>query len=644
MRRLPTIGAQGGGLRQPVKLKQLSAFPASVPDRGIPVAISDGGETELGFVSDDGDTVQITKDGTVNASALGIVEPNKGGTGRDTSGADNGDVLIFVSSAGDWTEKGWTSDGSITVSSTGAANVSAIITASGVTAPKIASDAVTTNKIAADAVTTAKIADIELKAIASGTTLAADNIILYTGAATASTTTLTSFGRSLIDDATAAAARTTLGLGTGDSPTFTGLTLSGLTANSFLFSGVAGLLTTTVAPTNGQILVGVTEAAPVLGDHGNVAGLADDDHTQYALLAGRAGGQTLVGGTAAGDDLTLRATANATPGDIILEVEPGVTGMQIASTGIVTIPNLSATVLKAMIFSTSAGVLSQLSASGNGLFYRDDQPSGFANGVVAASSVNHPIGFTANSTSTGTLGRSEFLATVNFGAANRNLRMGICGTGATQGLAGAGDGYVETQDFGLNLIVGTRSSGTGHLIFQSNGLRRASIPHGGSFIIGTATAVGATALHVLAIGGSTAPTTQPADMIQAWSADYAGGPGDARLYVWSETGNQIAIGNNRFTFHVNAANEGAITTATLTGDKVWTFPDSSLTVAGQDIDNLFSAAQTFTVDRGILTTNQTSSAGASAGTLANAPAAGDPGFWLKIKVNTVDYAIPCWAG
>jgi hypothetical protein len=41
------------------------------------------------------------------------------------------------------------------------------------------------------------------------------------------------------------------------------LTVSGLTANSFLYSGTAGLLTTTAAPTNGQILIGSTGAAPV---------------------------------------------------------------------------------------------------------------------------------------------------------------------------------------------------------------------------------------------------------------------------------------------------------------------------------------------------------------------------------------------
>lgn len=48
-------------------------------------------------------------------------------------------------------------------------------------------------------------------------------------------------------------------------------------------------------------------------DHGALTGLTpDDDHTQYALLAGRAGGQTLYGGTAENDDITIHGTSNAT--------------------------------------------------------------------------------------------------------------------------------------------------------------------------------------------------------------------------------------------------------------------------------------------------------------------------------------------
>lgn len=51
--------------------------------------------------------------------------------------------------------------------------------------------------------------------------------------------------------------------------------------------------------------------------HDTLVGLGDDDHTQYALLAGRATGQTLNGGTAASEDLTLDSTTNVTKGYIV---------------------------------------------------------------------------------------------------------------------------------------------------------------------------------------------------------------------------------------------------------------------------------------------------------------------------------------
>jgi hypothetical protein len=43
------------------------------------------------------------------------------------------------------------------------------------------------------------------------------------------------------------------------------------------------------------------------GVHADLTGLADDDHTQYALLAGRSGGQTAYGGTGLTDSLSLYA-------------------------------------------------------------------------------------------------------------------------------------------------------------------------------------------------------------------------------------------------------------------------------------------------------------------------------------------------
>ncbi|KKN84452.1 hypothetical protein LCGC14_0289140 [marine sediment metagenome] len=54
-------------------------------------------------------------------------------------------------------------------------------------------------------------------------------------------------------------------------------------------------------------------------DHGSIGGLGDDDHTQYALLAGRTGGQIIYGGENASAFLVLRSTSHGTKGDIALQ-------------------------------------------------------------------------------------------------------------------------------------------------------------------------------------------------------------------------------------------------------------------------------------------------------------------------------------
>ena len=54
-----------------------------------------------------------------------------------------------------------------------------------------------------------------------------------------------------------------------------------------------------------------------LVEHHSLNGLGDDDHTIYALLAGRAGGQILIGGTLASQNLTLQSTVHGTKGKIL---------------------------------------------------------------------------------------------------------------------------------------------------------------------------------------------------------------------------------------------------------------------------------------------------------------------------------------
>lgn len=116
------------------------------------------------------------------------------------------------------------------------------------------------------------------------------------------------FGTSAYDEA-----NNRMGIGT-DAPTVElevsgdilaeGITLStGASAGHVLTSDANGAGTWTAIPAQ---------------DHGALGGLADDDHTQYAALEGRAGGQTLVGGTASGDDLTLQSSSDGTKGSILL--------------------------------------------------------------------------------------------------------------------------------------------------------------------------------------------------------------------------------------------------------------------------------------------------------------------------------------
>jgi hypothetical protein len=132
----------------------------------------------------------------------------------------------------------------------------------------------------------------------SAVTTAADQLVYSSGTDTFTTTSFTAAGRALVDDATAAAQRTTLGLGTADSPTFAGLTIADA-GNVVLATGTG----TKIGTATGQKL-GFYNAAPVI----------------QQATTGTTTGFTAGSGTAAKDDSTFTGNVGSaayTIGDIV---------------------------------------------------------------------------------------------------------------------------------------------------------------------------------------------------------------------------------------------------------------------------------------------------------------------------------------
>lgn len=127
-----------------------------------------------------------------------------------------------------------------------------------------------------------------------------------------------------------------------------GVTISTLTANSFLYSGTAGLLTSTAAPGNGQILIGSVGAAPVLGTVAGTSGniVVTNGPGTIAVNLNTAGTAGTYG------SVTTDTFGRVTSGNVITPVANGGTGVATFTTNGVLIGNGATNVLATAVGAT----------------------------------------------------------------------------------------------------------------------------------------------------------------------------------------------------------------------------------------------------------------------------------------------------
>lgn len=139
---------------------------------------------------------------------------------------DIGDVTITSVANTDflkWNGSAWVNDAIDLGTDTTGNYVQSLVAGTGITLTNDTASEGGTPTIAVTANTYQPL-DAELTAIA-GLTSAADKLPYFTGSGTAATTDITSAARSILDDTTTSAIRTTLGVGTTDNPAFAGATI-----------------------------------------------------------------------------------------------------------------------------------------------------------------------------------------------------------------------------------------------------------------------------------------------------------------------------------------------------------------------------------------------------------------------------------
>jgi hypothetical protein len=237
--------------------------------------------------------------------------------------------------------------GTATITGGSIAGITDLAVADGGTGASTAADARTNLGLAIG--TNVQAYDPALQSIA-GLTTAANQLIYTTASDTYATTTLTSAGRALLDDADVAAQRTTLGLGTIATQDASAVTIAG---GSATLSGITSAAATfATANINGGSITGIADLA--IADGGTGASTVDDARSNLGL------------GTLATQDGTFSGTSSGTnTGDQTITLTGDVTG---TGTGTFAATIASDAVTGAKLADSSATVISGNAPSGVGAF------------------------------------------------------------------------------------------------------------------------------------------------------------------------------------------------------------------------------------------------------------------------------------
>lgn len=125
----------------------------------------------------------------------------------------------------------------------------------------------------------------------------------------------------------------------------------------------------------------------------------------------------------------------------------------------------------------------------------------------------------------------------------------------TDALLGGSSTLTSTTD--ITIIFDSDNNGTTNAaLFQHDGSTEvARIDESANFLLNQATA-GTNGVGLIGLKNGTVPATQPADISQIYTADFAAG--DSRLHILTEQGGSISIGNNSIR---NANTDGTLTLA-----------------------------------------------------------------------------------